>query len=70
MRIKYDKSVDALYITLKKGKVLKTKEQSGYLVDYDKKGAILGLEILNYSKKVPIVSKATAGNKLAKQIVV
>jgi uncharacterized protein YuzE len=52
MQIKYDKSVDALYITLKKGKVFKTKEQGGSMVDYDKKGELLGLEILNYSKKV------------------
>ena len=51
--MKYDKSADALYITLKKGKVSKTKERSGYLVDYDKKGDLLGLEILHYSKKAP-----------------
>ncbi len=54
MRIKYDKSADALYITLKKGSVAKTKEQKSYLADYDKKGDLLGLEILKYSKKVPI----------------
>ncbi len=67
MAIKYDKSVDALYITLKKGKVSKTKEESGYLVDYDKQGDLLGVEILHYSKKAPVLGKMTVG-KIAKSV--
>ena len=68
MQIKYDKSADALYITLKKGKVLKTKEEDGYLADYDKNGGLLGLEILNYSKKARFL-KGLAMGGLKKQTV-
>lgn len=51
MRKKYDALADALYVTVRKGKVHKTRKEGAYLVDYDKKGNLLGLEILNYSKK-------------------
>lgn len=51
MKINYDKSVDALYIELGRGKVSKTIEKKdGLLVDLDKKGGILGIEVLDYSK--------------------
>ena len=53
MQIKIDKTADALYIKLKKGKISKTKDKGDYLVDYDKKGNLLGFEVLNFSKKVP-----------------
>ena len=51
MQKKYDARADAVYITLKKGKVYKTKKHGLCLVDYDKKGNALGIEILNYSGK-------------------
>lgn len=59
--MKYDKSADALYIALKKGKILRTQEHGGYLVDYNKNGEILGLEILNYSKKAPVLKSSVMG---------
>jgi len=53
MRITYDKTVDALYIHFKKGKVKKTIEIGGsFMADVDKKGDILGLEVLDASKKI------------------
>jgi uncharacterized protein YuzE len=67
MSMQYDKSVDALYITLKKGKFSKTKEENGYLVDYDKQGYLLGVEILHYSKKAPVLGKMAIG-KAAKSV--
>ena len=39
--------------SLKKGKVSRTENKGSYLVDYDKKGGLLGFEVLNYSKAVP-----------------
>ena len=48
---KYDAKADALYITLGKGKVYKTKKVRADLFDYDKEGNLLGLEILNYSER-------------------
>jgi uncharacterized protein YuzE len=51
MEIKLDTKADALYIRLKKGKVYKTVEnERSYLVDLDKKGAVLGIEVLHYSQ--------------------
>lgn len=54
MEIKYDKSADAAYFKLKKGKISSTKEFADkVLIDLDKKGNVLGVEILNASLKMP-----------------
>jgi len=53
MEIKLDTSVDALYIKIKKGKVHRTIAKDAFLIDIDKKGKLLGIEVLNYSKAVP-----------------
>jgi len=56
MLIKYDKIIDAKYITFlptkrKRGVVAHTKKVRPWLlVDYDKDGNIFGIEILNASK--------------------
>ena len=57
MNINYDKVADAIYMTLRKGKVSKTVEmQDRVIVDVDKKGNILGIELLD------------AGNQLQKNM--
>ena len=54
MKIQYDKLADAIYIYLKKGKVFKTvKMKDRLVVDTDKDGKIIGLEILGVSSQVP-----------------
>ncbi len=62
MRITYDKSVDAAYIYLKDilpGGVAKTYqcdpgEINGMInLDFDKDGILLGIEIIDASKKLP-----------------
>jgi len=54
MKIFYDKTADALYIYFKKGKVAKTKKiTSRLLVDVDKKGSALGIEMLDVSRQLP-----------------
>jgi uncharacterized protein YuzE len=54
VKISYDKTADALYIYLKKGKVAKTKKiTSRLLVDVDKKGGALGIEMLDVSHQIP-----------------
>ena len=51
MKITYDKTVDALNLTFKKGTVAKTLELSeGVLLDVDKNGTILYIEVLNASE--------------------
>ena len=54
MKIQYDKLADAMYLYLKKGKISKTvKMKDRLLVDVDKSGKILGLEILDVSSQIP-----------------
>ena len=54
MKIQYDKIADAVYIYLKKGKIFKTiKMKDRLIVDTDKDGKIIGLEILSASAQMP-----------------
>lgn len=54
-KIEYDKTVDALYIYASSGKVHKTVKLSNrVLFDVDKKGKIVGIELLEASKPWPI----------------
>ena len=54
MKINYDKTADAMYIRLKKGIVKKTiKMKDRLLVDVDKNGNILGMELLQASTQIP-----------------
>ena len=47
MKINYDPKSDSLFLELAKGTYDRSKKISGdILVDYDKKGKILGIEIL------------------------
>ncbi len=58
IKIEYDSVADALYIRIKSGRVFKTKRNGFCLTDFDKKGLLLGLEVLNYSKQACFVPKA------------
>lgn len=50
-KVEYDSMVDALYIYASKGKIHKTiKLNSRVLFDIDKKGKIVGIEVLDASK--------------------
>ncbi len=51
MRINYDKEIDGLYIQFSRDKVFRTIEKGGnLLVDLNKVGDVLGVEVLNYLK--------------------
>jgi uncharacterized protein YuzE len=53
MKIRYDKQADAMYISLAKGKCDATRKISDViLVDEDKKGKVLGIEILDASENI------------------
>lgn len=57
MKATYDKEADAMNIRVKTGKVYKTLEISdSILVDVDKKGRALGVEILYVSSQMPLKS--------------
>jgi len=50
MRITYDEKVDALYIRLKETPYYESDEvKEGILLDYDNKGNLIGIEILDAS---------------------
>ncbi|KKO19031.1 MAG: DUF2283 domain-containing protein [Candidatus Brocadia sp.] len=53
MRIEYDKEADALYIQLKETRVFDNIDiEDGVTIDIDEKGHIIGVEILDATKKL------------------
>jgi uncharacterized protein YuzE len=54
MNFSYDKLVDALYIRFKKKRIVESDQVAeGVIIDYDSKGQIVGLEVLDASKRFP-----------------
>ncbi len=53
MKVKYNREVDILYISFSKNKIKESDEDKpGIILDYDKQGSIVGIEILDASKKM------------------
>jgi uncharacterized protein YuzE len=53
MRVKYDQEVDVLTIRFSDTPVEESDENKpGVILDYDKTGKIVGIEILNASKQI------------------
>ncbi len=53
MKVKYDQEVDVLTIQLSNAPVEESDEEKpGVILDYDKDGNIVGLEILHASKRM------------------
>jgi len=58
MKIEYNSDADAMYITLKNEKVDHSKEiDTNTVIDFDKKGNIIGIEILFVKKRNPELLK-------------
>jgi uncharacterized protein YuzE len=54
MKVKYDKEVDILYINFSEEKIFESDEDKpGIILDYDEKGNIVGIEVINASLKIP-----------------
>lgn len=52
MKIKYDKEVDVINIKFSDEEIFETDEEKpGVIIDYDKDGNIVEIEVLNASKK-------------------
>ncbi len=59
MRFHYDKKEDALYFRFNESPYQESNEvQEGIIFDYDKKGKIIGIEILDAAKRFPAQFKA------------
>jgi uncharacterized protein YuzE len=53
MRLKVDRASDALYLRLDETAVIESEEvQPGVILDYDAADNVVGVEILNLSKRV------------------
>ena len=57
MEISYDKEADAMYIEFRKGEFAKNKRIDDFtVIDLDKDGKLLGIELLDVSTRLPIES--------------
>jgi uncharacterized protein YuzE len=57
MNISYDQQADAIYIRFQEDKIHDTlKIQDGIVIDINKEGSLLGIEILDVSKRMPLKS--------------
>lgn len=54
MRIHYDPTEDAMYIRLSESKYTDSEEvQEGIILDKDSSGALVGIEVLKASERIP-----------------
>lgn len=54
MILKIDKKADALYLRLDDSKILESEEVSpGVVLDYNEQNQVIGVEILQLSKRTP-----------------
>ena len=55
MRIEFDQEADALYVQIHEDYVAHVKEiEEGVIVDFDKNRRIIGMEILDVTKRFPL----------------
>lgn len=53
MKVKYDRDVDILYIRINDSQIEESDEdRPGMVIDYDADGLIVGIEIMNASKRI------------------
>ncbi len=53
MRLRIDQQNDALYFRLDESEIVESEEvQPGVILDYDAKGNVIGIEMLDLSKRV------------------
>jgi len=53
MNIKFDKETDVVYLRFSDAEIAESDEEKpGIIIDYDKNGNIVGIELLDASKKM------------------
>jgi len=64
MEISFDREAEAMYIAFRKGEFSKNRKiDDSMVIDLDKGGNILGIELLNVSKRIPKESLAQVNVK-------
>lgn len=64
MEVTKDEALDVAYVRLRRGKVARTVEiRPGILVDVDKKGDVVGIEVLSVSKLAPALAATSRKKK-------
>lgn len=59
MKIEYSKEEDAIYVYFKEEYVAKSKEiEDGVVIDFDKNGQIIGIEVLDVSQRFSLADIA------------
>ena len=59
-KLDYDETVDAAYLTLSRGRVLKSKEvETGIVFDFGANDRIRGIEILHFTRRFERQRKVT-----------
>jgi len=54
MKLKVDREADAVYLRLADGKIVESEQVApGIIVDFDSQERVVGLEVLNVSKRAP-----------------
>jgi uncharacterized protein YuzE len=66
MKLRIDKEADALYLRLDKAKVIESEQVApGIIVDFDTKNNVVGVEVLNVSKRAPKRRRTSSRTKTA-----
>ena len=66
MKLRIDKDADALYLRLDDAKIIESEQVApGVIVDFDSKNRVVGLEVLNVSKRLPKRHRTSARTKTA-----
>jgi len=64
MKLRIDKETDALYLRLDNAKVVESEQVApGVIVDFDRKNRVVGLEVLNVSRRLPKRKRASSRAK-------
>jgi uncharacterized protein YuzE len=70
MKLRYDEQVDILYIRLKETPYHESDEiKEGIILDYDKEGNIIGIEILDASEYLSPDELATVNFDISRAVV-
>jgi len=66
MKLRIDRDADALYLRIADTKIIESEQVGpGVIVDFDSKNRVVGVEVLNASKRLPRRNRASSRAKTA-----